>query len=262
MLLSPNPVDHAAAAETMARNAEALAESPNLWRWNLGVFPLERGRRILDVGCGPCLYWREIIRLEPACYVAADVSATFLGDVQRRLEGRVPLKTRILDLTDARLDAWWEGESLEDAFCFDVLEHIADDGAAAFNLATLLRSTGVKRLFVRVPALPSLYGRNDAAIGHYRRYSRRGLRSLLDGAGLPPVRIGFHNAAGIIPWFVIGRLARRAQAVSSAEGKAFDLLVPFLRFAERMVPPPLGLSLYAVCAVPSGAGVGARPLGP
>ena len=233
----------------MALNAEALATATNLWRWNLGVFPLQPGRRILDVGCGPCLYWREIVRLRPALYLAADVSEAFLEEAQRRLEGQVRVETRRLDLIGWEPDAWWGEQELDDAFCFDVLEHIEDDALAARKLARLLRLARVKRLFVRVPALPWIYGRNDAAIGHYRRYSKSGLRTLLEGAGLPPVRIGFHNAAGILPWFVVGRLAGRAQAVSAREGRLFDAMVPALRLAERLVPPPIGLSLYAVCSV-------------
>jgi SAM-dependent methyltransferase len=232
----------------MGENAEALSSAANLWAWNLGVFPLEPGRRILDVGCGPCLYWREIVRLNPALYLAADLSESFLAEVRRRLEGTVPVQTRPLDLS-REPEAWWAEQTLDDAFCFDVLEHIEDDVGAARNLARLLRSARVKRLFVRVPALPWIYGRNDAAIGHYRRYSRRSLRSLLEGAGLRPVHIGFHNLAGILPWFVVGRVLRREQAVSADEGRAFDALVPVLRAAERLVPPPLGLSLYASCEV-------------
>jgi SAM-dependent methyltransferase len=248
-VMNSGSVDSVAAERIMALNAEALATAQNLWSWNLGVFPLQPGRRILDVGCGPCLYWREIVRLRPNLYLAADVSEAFLAEAQRRLEGQVPVETRRLDLNRWEPDAWWAARELDDAFCFDVLEHIEDDVLAARKLALLLRSARVQRLFVRVPALPWIYGRNDAAIGHYRRYSRSGLRKLLEGAGLPPVSIGFHNVAGILPWFVIGRLAGRAQAVSAAEGRLFDAFVPMLRLAERLVPPPIGLSLYAVCSV-------------
>lgn len=230
----------------MGENAEALSFAENLWAWNLGVFPLEQGRRILDVGCGPCLYWREIVRLKPALYLAADLSESFLAEVHQKLDGTVPVETRRLDLGREPED-WWAERTLDDALCFDVLEHIEDDQGAARNLALLLRSARVKRLFIRVPALPWIYGRNDAAIGHYRRYSRKSLRSLLEGAGLRPLRIGFHNVAGILPWLVIGRVLRREHAVSAGEGRAFDALVPVLRFAERLVPPPIGLSLYAAC---------------
>ncbi len=247
--MNSGSLDPVAAEQTMGLNAEALATAQNLWRWNLGVFPLQPGRRILDVGCGPCLYWREIVRLRPALYLMADLSEAFLEEAQQRLAGQVPVETRRLDLTRWEPDAWWAERELDDAFCFDVLEHIEDDALAARKLALLLRLARVQRLFVRVPALPWIYGRNDAAIGHYRRYTRSGLRKLLEGAGLRPLRIRFHNAAGILPWFVVGRLARRAQAVSAAEGRLFDALVPALRLAERLIPPPIGLSLYAVCSV-------------
>jgi SAM-dependent methyltransferase len=237
------------AEQAMVRNAEALEGSERLWRWNLSAFPLEPGRRILDVGCGPCLYWREIVRLRPELYLATDLSESFLSVARARLEGRVKILTRELDLARWQEDAWWREQRVDDAFCFDVLEHIEDDRRAARQLAALLATVGARRLFVRVPALPGIYGQNDAAIGHFRRYSRAALRALLEDAGLRPLTIAYHNAAGILPWFVTGRLLRRSQAVTGGEGRLFDAAVPVLQLAERLVPPPFGLSLNAMCEI-------------
>ncbi|MFN8093765.1 MAG: class I SAM-dependent methyltransferase [Vicinamibacteria bacterium] len=231
----------------MAGNAAALEGSERLWRWNLGLFPFESRRRLLDVGCGPCLYWREIVRLDPALYLATDVSEAFLTEASRRLAGLVPVRTRVLDLVNWEPDAWWEEQRVDDALCFDVLEHVEDDRRAAARLAALLRLTGARRAFVRVPALPAIYGRTDAAIGHFRRYTRRSLGALLEGAGLRPVRVVYQNLAGILPWLVAGRLLRRERAVSGSEGRLFDAAVPVLSRIERLVPPPLGLSLSATC---------------
>jgi 2-polyprenyl-3-methyl-5-hydroxy-6-metoxy-1,4-benzoquinol methylase len=237
------------AEQAMARNARALEGSERLWRWNLSAFPFEPGRRILDVGCGPCLYWREIARLRPQLYLAADLSEEFLSEARARLAGQVDVVTRKLDLLEGAHDAWWGKQQADDVVCFDVLEHIEDDSRAARNLAALCRMVGARRLFVRVPALQAIYGRNDAAIGHFRRYSRATLGALLAAAGLPPRRVRYHNAAGILPWFVMGRLLRRSQAVTSGEGRLFEAVVPVLSAFERLVPPPLGLSLNAVCEV-------------
>ena len=237
------------AEQAMARNAEALEGSERLWRWNLSAFPLEPGRRILDVGCGPCLYWREIVRLRPELYLGTDLSEAFLALARARLAGRIKVVTRELDLVHWHADAWWRKQRVDDALCFDVLEHIEDDRRAARQLAALLETVGARRLFVRVPALPAIYGRNDAAIGHFRRYSRAALRALLEDAGLRPLKIAYHNAAGVLPWFVAGRVLRRAQAVTGGEGRLFDAAVPALRLAERLVPPPFGLSLNAACEI-------------
>jgi 2-polyprenyl-3-methyl-5-hydroxy-6-metoxy-1,4-benzoquinol methylase len=52
----------------------------------------------------------------------------------------------------------------------DVLEHIADDLSELRRAAVHLRPGGV--LVILVPAHPRLYSAFDAAIGHYRRYTK------------------------------------------------------------------------------------------
>ena len=63
----------------------------------------------------------------------------------------------------------------------DVLEHIADDGAAAREIARVLRPGGV--FIFSVPAHPWLWSAHDVALWHQRRYRRRELVRLLGGAG-------------------------------------------------------------------------------
>jgi hypothetical protein len=55
--------------------------------------------------------------------------------------------------------------------------------------------------------------------------------------------------AGIIPWFIIGKVLQRTLAIAPNEGRLFDMMVPVLRRIESMVPPPVGLSLCCVAAI-------------
>jgi len=107
-----------------------------------------------------------------------------------------------------------------------------------------MSATGASNLFVRVPALPLIYGKNDEAIGHYRRYTKNSLSLALATAGFEVRRIKYQNVAGIIPWFIIGRLCQRSLAVAPGEGRLFDMTVPIWRWIENILPPPFGLSVY------------------
>lgn len=94
---------------------------------------------------------------------------------------------------------------------FEVLEHLEDDAAALRTWAGWLRPGG--RLVISVPAGPRRFGPADVAVGHYRRYSRAGLQSLLEGAGFEPIRTWTYGwPLGYLLEFVRNRLASRAGA--------------------------------------------------
>jgi SAM-dependent methyltransferase len=65
---------------------------------------------------------------------------------------------------------------------FDVLEHMADDYKFLETIRNYLSSNG--RIYLTVPAYQLLWSGADVVAGHYRRYSRRALKELLERASL------------------------------------------------------------------------------
>lgn len=95
-------------------------------------------------------------------------------------------------------------ESFDYLFAFEVLEHIEHDLQALQKWSTWLRPRG--RLLVSVPAHQRKYSRDDARVGHVRRYERDALATLLTQAGYADITLlncGF-------PLGNITRLIRRA----------------------------------------------------
>lgn len=72
-------------------------------------------------------------------------------------------------------------------FAFEVLEHIEDDLGALRQWTAWLRPGG--RVLVSVPAHQRKYGRDDASVGHVRRYERAELEALLQGAGYADIEV-------------------------------------------------------------------------
>ncbi|MFA1543280.1 class I SAM-dependent methyltransferase [Actinomadura monticuli] len=68
------------------------------------------------------------------------------------------------------------------ALALDVLEHIEDDARAAAEITRVLRPGGIA--LVSVPCDMALWSAHDVALGRVRRYTRRALTELLEGAGL------------------------------------------------------------------------------
>jgi len=64
---------------------------------------------------------------------------------------------------------------------FDVLEHIAED-ASFLRLLHRAQPPG-GRLYLSVPALPSLWSHEDKIAGHFRRYSLSAISNLLSSTG-------------------------------------------------------------------------------
>ena len=137
--------------------------------------------------------------------------------------------------------------------CLDVLEHTRDDVRSLRELLRVTRPGGF--LVVTVPAYPRLWSRHDEVNRHYRRYTRRSLRTAAESAGWAIDRMTSFNAAYLLPAAAV-RVARRSANGDSGSELALtpaslDRVLELPLRAEaaliaRGVSLPAGLSLLAV----------------
>lgn len=64
---------------------------------------------------------------------------------------------------------------------FDVVEHIEDDLKFMQMIHSYLKENG--KVYISVPAFQGLWSNEDRDAGHYRRYTRKSMRRLLEQAG-------------------------------------------------------------------------------
>jgi hypothetical protein len=96
--------------------------------------------------------------------------------------------------------------------------------------------------------VPAAYGPIDAAVGHYRRYSKAALRRALQAVGLSIERLRYTNFVGLLGWMYNARVGR-IEKQSDAQIRIFnDFVVPWYSVLERVVVPPVGLSLLAIAS--------------
>jgi 2-polyprenyl-3-methyl-5-hydroxy-6-metoxy-1,4-benzoquinol methylase len=115
----------------------------------------------------------------------------------------------------------------------DVLEHIEDDRAEMQRATGYLRPGGA--LIVLSPAHSFLYAPFDAAIGHFRRYSRSTLREAVPEA-LHVVKLVYLDAAGMLA-SAANRLLLRSAMPTKTQILTWDRwMVP----ASRVIDPILG----------------------
>jgi SAM-dependent methyltransferase len=206
---------------------------------------------VMDIGCG-----------------AGDMVA-WLGergydvrgiDVSERIvqAARDHLRDRGLDPTliqQSSIESFVErGESADNVVSLECLEHIEDDAAAFDGLVSAVRPGG--RLILSVPAMPSLFGPKDVAVGHHRRYTAQRLRELADRPNVRVEELRHWNLLGVGPTFVAVHLLNRAINDSfrfGAPGLRNRMLrrglSPWFRHVENRIAPPFGLTLIMVATV-------------
>jgi SAM-dependent methyltransferase len=72
-------------------------------------------------------------------------------------------------------------------FSFEVLEHIENDLEVLKEWTSYLKPKG--KALISVPAHKKKYAKDDEAVGHLRRYEKKELCSLLEGAGYKNIKI-------------------------------------------------------------------------
>jgi len=146
----------------------------------------KREARILDFGCAAQL---EFVDSPYLRVVNAHSSLPVLAFHQ--IEGRQNLiHTRVEELALA-------SNSFDAVVAGDILQSVADDLAALRELRRVLKDSG--SLCLTVPAYPALWGEDDEARGHQRRYTASGLRRKLNNCGFEISRVSYVVAVGFFP---------------------------------------------------------------
>ena len=214
-------------------------------RYSAHIFDLLRphiGRRVLEVGCGIGTITARlldvadhVVGVEPNPNCIERLQATVGGHPRLTLHWCHLEECDPVELAAQRFDT---------VLCVNVLEHIKDDTAALRTFAKSLIPGG--KVLIFVPAVQAAYGPLDAELGHFRRYSKPTLAKPFADAGLELLELRYTNPIGLLGWLFNSRIIR-SRTHSPAQVKLFDAMVaPWALPLERVVAPPIGLSLIAV----------------
>lgn len=205
------------------------------------------GKNVLEVGCGRAPFTPYFHR-KTETYLGVDESEKAIDWARDRYGDLEPeVEFERVDVTGEAFRKLLDERDFDTVVCLNVLEHLEDDRGLLRKIRETL--TSADKLILQVPAHPVLFGTNDASVGHHRRYTRSGLRALLDDVNFRSEWIRYFNMAGVVPWFVEGRILRRRGGHfenSTSAGLSFrNAVVPLLRILEEVVEPPFGISLFA-----------------
>ena len=143
------------------------------------------------------------------------------------------------------LDDIADVHSCDYIYSLNVLEHIEDDRAALVQLHTALRTGGT--LFLYVPAFACLYTEFDRAIGHFRRYRKKGLIRILEQAGFQVERAEYVDSLGFLCWWMMGKLPGNKTRLHPVMIKIYDrLFFPISRFIDNVSKDYVGKNLLVI----------------
>jgi SAM-dependent methyltransferase len=202
------------------------------------------GARLLEIGCGTghnIAMLREFGEVE-----AIEIDARARAIAERRL-GKPVLDSPLPHLKGI------DDHAYDLIGSFDVIEHVPDDAASLASIARRLKPGG--RFVMTVPAHQWMWSAHDVVNHHQRRYSKRGLKRLVEESPLKLEKIGYLNSL-LFPLAVASRL--KAKITRSESGDVALPPAPINTALERAfaaerhligrVPLPPGLSLFAVAS--------------
>jgi SAM-dependent methyltransferase len=200
--------------------------------------------RILEIGCGTGHNLEMLGAFGRVDAVELDEEARAVAE--QRL-GRAVMNSPLPELAGVRDGAY------DLIAALDVIEHIDDDSAALAAIASRLRPGG--KFLMTVPAHQWMWSAHDTVNHHKRRYSKRGLKRLIQGSPLHLDKIGYFNSL-LFPLAVAERFASRLRRKDDADVKlpsgpinaALEAVFRSERHLVGRLPFPPGLSLFAVAS--------------
>ena len=225
----------------VGRDLEAMFFAQNYHRWIIDQFRPYIGRTAGEVGGGSGNFSELLLETN----LITDLTVLEPSeDMYIRLKANLEKQTGV-HLLQAYLSDVKQNylNYFDTLFYVNVLEHVQEDEKELQLIHQCLRSGGHLCLFV--PALSWLYSAFDSDIGHFRRYHKAALGSMLEQNGFELVKLKYMDMTGIFGWYVFYRLL--GKKMKAAEVKLYDTyVVPLLKVLERMITAPLGKNLLAV----------------
>ena len=153
-------------------------------------------KTLIDFGCGCGAMLAELSQYGNT--TGLDFSQTALDFCREQFDGEL----RQCDLS-LPITPW---DQFDFGVALDMLEHVEADDVAAKNIHRFLRPGGV--CIITVPAYQWLWSYHDENCMHKRRYNKKSLNRLLDGAGFQVEYLSYYNTILFPPAALVRLLSK------------------------------------------------------
>lgn len=210
------------------------------FRWQFEQFQPHLGNRIADVGCGPGNL--TSFMQDKEFYLGVDIDEDLLK-VLKEENSHAAVHAQRTSVVAPEFTKILTEQKIDTIICANLIEHLPDDVLALKNMIDALPRGGA--LCLLVPAFQQLFGTLDKLDGHYRRYTKRLLKTKISKMSVVVQKMYYFNMVGALGWWVKGRLLKR-EAHDDDNYTLMNKVLPIVSRLESIVMPPFGLSLVAI----------------
>jgi ubiquinone/menaquinone biosynthesis C-methylase UbiE len=207
------------------------------------------GNNIIEVGTGDRSFTKEIFdhnhNIERIYSIEPSETLFKLNNDKYNFPGLVQFDCiDLFDLTE-------KAGIFDTAIFIHVLEHIEQDKKALNTIYNFIEPGGF--VLIEVPALPGLFSVHDEVLGHYRRYNKRMIKSIVDIDKYEIVKLWYQDPIGVLgslyffKWKKIKMKTDQGFNLAKIQGGIYDkYVIPFEKHLEKFITFPFGLSLTAI----------------
>jgi SAM-dependent methyltransferase len=224
------------------RDLEILSQSRNYQGWLYSLSKPFIGSRILEIGSGIGNYTKYFIR--HGSVLASDSEDYYVEYLKNQFKNKnITVKKITLGNWDAELIHQLSRFNPDTIICFNVLEHVDADIPAIQDMLNVLSPGG--KLVLIVPALKFLYSKIDQNYGHFRRYNQKRIKQICRDTNSDILFFRYFNFVGALGWVWSHKFLKR-QSLNEGQTRLFDRIVPIISKVEKLIQPPVGLSILTV----------------
>lgn len=199
------------------------------------------GKKIIEIGSGIGNF-TDMLLENGGKVTATEIQKNYLSKLKRKFKNTPPCSVLYGDIEKNKFEKRVAG--FDSAVSLNVFEHIRNDGAAFRNVYNKLKPGG--KFFILVPSHMFLFGTLDINLGHFRRYDKNSLKKKLKQAGFKKIKLSYLNMIGPFGWFITGRILKKTLIPTGQMG-IFNIIARPVIALEKIINPPFGLSVTAVC---------------
>lgn len=148
-------------------------------------------------------------------------------------------------------DLPYKNQKFDIIFLFDVLEHINKDFKSLAKIKNRLKKGGL--LFITIPAFKFLWSQHDTDHQHYRRYTKKDIKTILKKNNYKVLYSSYYNFL-LSPLIIGTRFLKKLLRIKSSDTKKPNKFINYLlqkimsfeRYLLKYISLPFGISIITV----------------